>query len=73
MTLQLALEAQGRWHRITAVERLRELIEGVRFADGIAQLAAQSRPTDGQCMEHQAGIVTSKNDSRSSRHTPPPS
>ncbi len=40
MMLQLALEAQKRWHRITAVERLGELIEGVRFVDGIAQLAA---------------------------------
>ena len=40
MMLQLALEAQKRWHRITAVERLGELIEGVRFVDGVAQLAA---------------------------------
>jgi putative transposase len=40
MMLQLALEAQKRWHRITAVERLGELIQGVQFADGIAQLAA---------------------------------
>ena len=40
MLLQLGLEAQKRWHRITAVERLGELIEGVRFVDGVAQLAA---------------------------------
>ena len=40
MMLQLALEAQKRWHRITAVERLGDLIEGVRFVDGVAQLAA---------------------------------
>ena len=40
MMLQLALEAQKRWHRITAAERLGELIEGVRFVDGVAQLAA---------------------------------
>lgn len=40
MMLQLALEAQQRWHRITAVERLGELIEGVQFVDGVAQLAA---------------------------------
>ena len=40
MMLQLALEAQKRWHRITAVERLGELVEGVRFVDGVAQLAA---------------------------------
>ena len=33
MKLQLALEAQRRWQRITAVERLGELIEGVRFVD----------------------------------------
>lgn len=39
MMLQLGLEAQKRWHRITAVERLGELIEGVRFVDGVAQLA----------------------------------
>ncbi|MCU1362429.1 MAG: putative transposase, mutator type [Acidimicrobiaceae bacterium] len=38
MMLQLALEAQKRWHQITAVERLGELIEGVRFVDGVAQL-----------------------------------
>jgi transposase-like protein len=40
MMLQLGLEAQKRWHRITAVERLGELIQGVRFVDGVAQLAA---------------------------------
>ena len=40
MMLQLALEAQKRWHRITAAERLGELIERVRFVDGVAQLAA---------------------------------
>ncbi len=40
MMLQLGLEAQKRWQRITAVERLGELIEGVRFVDGVAQLAA---------------------------------
>jgi putative transposase len=40
MMLQLALEAQKRWHRITGVERLGELIEGVQFVDGVAQLAA---------------------------------
>ena len=41
MMLQLALEVQKRWHRITAVERLGELIERVRFVDGVAQLAVQ--------------------------------
>ena len=40
MMLQLALEAEKRWHRITAVEKLGQLIEGVRFIDGVAQLAA---------------------------------
>jgi putative transposase len=40
MMLQLSLEAEKRWHRITAVEKLGQLIEGVRFVDGIAQLAA---------------------------------
>jgi len=40
MMLQLALEAEKRWHRITAVEKLGQLIEGIRFVDGIAQLAA---------------------------------
>ena len=40
MMLQLALEAQKRWHRITSVERLGQLIEGVCFVDGVAQLAA---------------------------------
>ena len=40
MMLQLALEAQKRWHRITAVEKLGQLIEGVQFVDGVAQLAA---------------------------------
>ena len=40
MMLQLGLEAQKRWRRITAVERLGELIEGVRFVDGVAELAA---------------------------------
>ncbi len=39
MMLQLGLEAQKRWRRINAVERLGELIEGVRFVDGVAQLA----------------------------------
>ena len=39
MMLQLGLEAQKRWHRITGVERLGELIQGVRFVDGVAQLA----------------------------------
>jgi transposase-like protein len=40
MMLQLGLEAQKHWRRITAAERLGELIEGVRFVDGVAQLAA---------------------------------
>ncbi len=40
MMLQLGLEAQKRWHRITSVEQLGQLIEGVRFVDGVAQLAA---------------------------------
>jgi len=40
MMLQLALEAQKRWHKITAVDKLGQLIEGVRFIDGVAQLAA---------------------------------
>ena len=40
MLLQLALEAEKGWHRITAVEKLGQLIQGVPFLDGIAQLAA---------------------------------
>lgn len=40
MMLQLALEAKKHWHRIAGVERLGQLIEGVNFVDGIAQLAA---------------------------------
>jgi putative transposase len=40
MMLQLAFEAEKRWHRITAVEKLGQLIEGVCFVDGVAQLAA---------------------------------
>jgi putative transposase len=40
MMLQLAREAQKRWNHITAVEKLGQLIEGVAFVDGIAQLAA---------------------------------
>jgi putative transposase len=40
MMWQLALEAEKRWHRITAVEKLAQLIEGVCFVDGVAQLAA---------------------------------
>jgi transposase-like protein len=40
MMLQLALEAQKRWNHITAVEKLGQLIEGVRFVDGIAEIAA---------------------------------
>ena len=39
MMLQLAI-AEKRWHRITAVEKLGQLIEGVCFVDGVAQLAA---------------------------------
>jgi len=38
--LQLALEAQKRRHRITAVDKLGQLIEGIVFVDGIAELAA---------------------------------
>jgi len=33
-------EAQKRWHRITAVEKLGQFIESLAFVDGIAQLAA---------------------------------
>ncbi len=40
MMLQLALEAEKRWHRITGVEKLGQLVEGVKFVDGVAQLAA---------------------------------
>ena len=40
MMLQLALEAKRHWHRIAGVERLGQLIEGVNFVDGVAQLAA---------------------------------
>ena len=40
MMLQLAFEAEKRWHKITGVERLGQLIEGVHFVDGVAQLAA---------------------------------
>jgi putative transposase len=40
MLLQLALEAQLHWRRIAAVEKLGQLIQGVHFVDGIAQLAA---------------------------------
>ena len=39
MMFQFALEAEKRWRRITAIERLSELLEGVRFVDGVAQLA----------------------------------
>jgi len=39
MMLQLGLEAPA-GIASTAVERLGELIEGVRFVDGVAQLAA---------------------------------
>ena len=39
MMLQIGLEAQKRWDRITAVERVGELIEGERSGDGVAQLA----------------------------------
>ncbi len=46
MMLQHGLEAQKRWHRITSVKRLGELIEGVHFVDGVAQLAAKSPPSD---------------------------
>jgi len=38
MMLQLGLEAEKRWHRITAVERLGQLIEGVVFTNGVAEL-----------------------------------
>ena len=38
MMLQLGLEAEKRWHRITAVERLGQLIEGVVFTNGVADL-----------------------------------
>ena len=40
MLVQLALEAEKGWHRITAVEKLGQLIQGVAFLEGIAQLAA---------------------------------
>jgi transposase-like protein len=40
MALQLALEAQERWQRITAAQKLGQIIEGVRFIDGIAEIAA---------------------------------
>jgi putative transposase len=40
MLLQLALEAQLHWRRIAAVEKLGQLIQGIQFIDGIAQLAA---------------------------------
>jgi hypothetical protein len=40
MMLQLGLEAQKRWRRVTGAEKLAQLIEGVQFKDGTAQLAA---------------------------------
>ncbi len=40
MMMQRGLEAQKRGPRTTAVERLGELIDGVRFVDGVAHLAA---------------------------------
>jgi transposase-like protein len=40
MMLQLALEAKKHWHHIAGVERLGQLIEGINFVDGVAQLAA---------------------------------
>jgi transposase-like protein len=40
MMLQLALEAKKHWNHIAGVERLGQLIEGVNFVDGVAQLAA---------------------------------
>jgi putative transposase len=40
MMLQLALEAQKRWNHICAVEKLGQLIEGIAFVDGIAEIAA---------------------------------
>ena len=40
MMLQLSFDAEKRWHRITAVKKVGQLIEGVRFVDGVAQLAA---------------------------------
>jgi putative transposase len=40
MILQLALEAQKRWNHICAVEKLGQLIEGIVFVDGAAEIAA---------------------------------
>jgi putative transposase len=40
MILQLALEAEKRWNRITAIEKLGQLIEGIVFVDGAAEIAA---------------------------------
>jgi transposase-like protein len=37
MVFKLALSAQSRWYRLRRPERLGELIEGVKFVDGIKQ------------------------------------
>lgn len=70
MMLQLALEAQKRWRRITAVERLSELVEGVRLVDGVAQLATWPTTFDGRRLVIQADIVTSANNSSFSCYNP---
>jgi putative transposase len=40
MILQLALEAEKRWNHITAAQKLGQLIEGIVFVDGAAEIAA---------------------------------
>ena len=40
MLFQLALEAEKSWRRIKGSERLAEVIQGVRFADGEAKALA---------------------------------
>jgi len=37
MVFKLSLSAQARWRRLNKPERLAELIEGVKFVDGIKQ------------------------------------
>jgi hypothetical protein len=40
MVFKLAQCAEGRWHRLHGKELLGEIIEGVKFVDGIKEVAA---------------------------------
>ncbi len=42
MMFQLTLEAKNTWKKISAVEKLAELIEGIIFEDGIKQEEAKA-------------------------------